>query len=175
MQPAATMSMQRVPVGELVEVHVVDGRAVDLRFGIGKKREERQRMLARRRGQRRVAYPRCSAAYAVPACSRAVRGIAGAAGEHDMARARTRPKRRARKSACVEAAKKRGHRRPVGPHRRKLGEYRRRSAGSASTIAATNMSPAMPPDEIEMDRERCGGGSAALSGDDAGRHTVLRG
>ena len=32
-------------------MHVVDGNAVHLRFRIGEQREERQRMLARRRGK----------------------------------------------------------------------------------------------------------------------------
>ena len=39
---------QRIPVRELMEMHLVDRNAMDLRLRVGQEREQRQRVFARR-------------------------------------------------------------------------------------------------------------------------------
>ena len=158
---------ERIPVGELVEMHVVDGRAVHARLGVGERRQQCQRV-------RRACLPTAR----LPRCGGAGRRKRFRTPRDPRRDSESRPPRRCRNAARETRRSSRAGTpaspRPQDAPPTSSSRIGRSSAGSASTIAATNMSPARPPTRSRWIASAPGASSSAVRRR-RGRHTGLRG
>ena len=168
---------QRIPVGELVEMHGVDCRAVHARLGVGQQFEQRQRMDTRPGRQRRAGEPVAQTGVCGAACAGARPG--------KFAPPLTTGRQRVWSPCLVnaecehaEAAAGRGTKRrsgsPVDLHGRKVGKQRRAECGQRIDHRSDEHVTADASDKIEMDRERRRRRQCRRVSRRRGRHRVLR-